>query len=156
TLLEVLDALRDGRSFEGIRSLWYRDGDRIVHTPRRPVIDDLDTLPVPSFHLVEDIADYFAKGVERFIEIEAGRRCPFDCNFCSTSLFFARKYRVKSPERLLSEMRWLRDNWGIRAFGLIHDNLTSNKEKVRQFCQHILDAGESFSWFCSSRTDTID
>lgn len=156
TLKELLDALRDGRSLEGIPSLVYREGDNIVRTARRAVVDDLDTLPMPAFGLVSNIDDYYTPGVERFIEIEAGRGCPFNCNFCSTSLFFARKYRVKSPARLLQEMRWLRDHWKIDSFGLIHDNLTSNRVKVRELCQHLLASGESFKWFCSSRTDTID
>lgn len=155
-LLDLLDALDEGRPIAGIRNLIHRDGDRIVEEPRRPVVDDMDSLPLPSFHLVENIEDYYAEGTERFIEIEAGRGCPFDCNFCSTSLFFARKYRVKSSGRLTDEIRWLKKNWNIQAFGLIHDNLTSNKDKVRAFCQGIRESGETFSWFCSSRTDTID
>jgi tRNA A37 methylthiotransferase MiaB len=155
-LKELMDARRDGRPFHDVHSLVFRDGDNIVQTARSPVVDDLDSLPVPAFHLVGNIDDYYGNELERFIEIEAGRGCPFNCNFCSTSLFFARKYRVKSPQRLLAEMSWLSKNWGIQSFGLIHDNLTSNRVKVRELCNHLLDSGERFHWFCSSRTDTID
>ena len=156
TLRELLDAIRDGSPFSSIAGLTFRDGDRIVQNSARPVPGDLDHLPMPAFHLIEDVDRYYEKRAERFIEIEAGRGCPFECTFCSTSLFFSRKYRVKSPERLVEEMRWLKSHWRIDSFGLIHDNLTASKDKVRALCRHFLESGDSFQWHCSSRTDTID
>lgn len=156
TLRELLDAKRDGGPLATIAGLTFRDGDRIVENPGRSVIGSLDHLPTPAYHLIEDVDRYYEGLADRFIEIEAGRGCPFDCTFCSTSVFFARKYRVKSPELIVEEMRWLKRHWKIDSFGLIHDNLTSNKDKVRALCQHILASGESFRWHCSSRTDTID
>lgn len=156
TLLELLNAIESGQSIEGIRGLAYRTEGGIKRTPPREVIDHLDDLPIPSYHLIKNIDDYYENEAERFIEIEAGRGCPFLCKFCSTSVFFSRKYRVKSPEKLIAEMKWLKEHWGITLFGLIHDNLTVNKKKVTELCEEFLRSGESFSWFCSSRTDTID
>ena len=155
-LLELLDRLYETRPIDGIAGVVFRSGQDIVETNAGPVADDLDGLPLPAFHLIEDPGRYFESGEGRFIEIEVGRGCPFACTFCSTSLFFSRKYRMKSPARVVEEMRWLRKNWDISSFGLIHDNLTSNKKKVREFCEYILALNETFSWRCSSRTDTID
>jgi len=155
-LVACLDALAGGRSLAGIPGLVCRHADEIVAAPPEAVLDDLDLLPMPAFHLIPDPDRYFGTDVERFIEIEVGRGCPFACTFCSTSLFFSRKYRMKSPQRVAAEMRWLRENWNVASFGLIHDNLTSNKKKVRRFCDHLQETGERFRWHCSSRTDTID
>jgi radical SAM superfamily enzyme YgiQ (UPF0313 family) len=154
--LELLDRLREARPIDDIAGVAFRSDQDIVETNARPVADDLDGLPLPAFHLIEDPSHYFESGEGRYIEIEVGRGCPFACTFCSTSLFFSRKYRMKSPARVVEEMRWLRKNWDISSFGLIHDNLTSNKKKVREFCEYILALNETFSWRCSSRTDTID
>lgn len=156
TLLELLDCIRDERPFHGVQSLAFRDGERIVQTERRKVFDTLDLLPSPSYHLIEDVSPYFSGEAERFMEIEAGRGCPFNCKFCSTSLFFSRRYRLKSPQRIIEEMKWLREHWQISSFGFIHDNLTVRKDLVRELCDEIKATDESFTWFCSSRTDTID
>ncbi|MFZ5823909.1 MAG: B12-binding domain-containing radical SAM protein [Bacillota bacterium] len=156
TLLELLQALDSGQSLHYIQGLTFRDGDRVVQTERRPVVNDLDLLPFPAFHLIPNVDAYYEGESVRFMEIEAGRGCPFNCNFCSTSLFFTRRYRVKSPQRIVAEMRWLKEHWNIQSFGLLHDNLTSRKEKVRELCRFIMDTGEEFEWFCSSRADTID
>jgi len=155
-LLKLLGAVKDQRTLDGIRGLSFRRGGEIIHTEPGPVVDDLDSLPLPAFHLIPDPSLYFGTDEERFIEIEVGRGCPFACTFCSTSAFFSRKYRVKSPARVVQEMRWLKQHWNVASMGLIHDNLTSNKKKVWEFCKYILDCGESFRWHCSSRTDTID
>jgi tRNA A37 methylthiotransferase MiaB len=154
--LEVLDRLSAMQPLDDIAGVAFRSHGRIVETKPRPVADELDGLPLPAFHLIEDPGLYFESGEGRSIEIEVGRGCPFACTFCSTSLFFSRKYRMKSPARVVEEMRWLRKNWDIASFSLIHDNLTSNKKKVREFCEYILALGETFHWHCSSRTDTID
>lgn len=126
TLLELLDAFQAKKPFDRIKGITYRSEADIIRTPARDVIDHLDELPLPSYHLIENVDYYYENEAERFIEIEAGRGCPFLCKFCSTSVFFSRKYRVKSPEKLIAEMKWLKKNWGITLFGLIHDNLTVN------------------------------
>lgn len=104
TLLDLLRALSSGQTFHHIRGLTFRDRDQIVQTGQRPIIDNLDLLPFPAFHLVSNVDLYYKSRGERFIEIEAGRGCPFSCGFCSTSIFFNRKYRVKSPQRIVREM----------------------------------------------------
>ncbi|QDX93402.1 radical SAM protein [Brevibacillus laterosporus] len=156
TILEFLDAYLNQLPFTNIAGLTYRDNNQIVKNHKRDVLDDLDELPIPAYHLIDNIEEYYGAGADRFIEIEAGRGCPFQCKFCSTSLFFSRRYRVKSPERLVNEMKWLKEHWNITGFGLIHDNLTVNKTKIFELCQIFLESGENFTWYCSSRTDTIN
>lgn len=156
TLLDLLNAMRDNTPFHSIPSLVFRDGEEIVETPRRKVLDDLGELPFPAFHLIQNVDQYYEPGVDRFIEIEAGRGCPFNCKFCSTSVFFSRRYRLKTPKQIVDEMVWLRQNWNITSFGLIHDNLTVRKDMVRELCDYIHATGDTFQWYCSSRTDTID
>jgi radical SAM superfamily enzyme YgiQ (UPF0313 family) len=85
------------RSFDKIPGVTWRrgNGGQIRATAGAPKIEDLDSLPVPLYDLYP-IADLQLD----LMRIEAGRGCPFDCNFCSTATFFQRSYRLKSPERL--------------------------------------------------------
>ncbi|GAG40301.1 unnamed protein product, partial [marine sediment metagenome] len=48
TLVEVADALEAGRGFADVKGLTFRHGDDIVSTPPRPLIPDLDALPMPG------------------------------------------------------------------------------------------------------------
>ncbi|MDE7432909.1 MAG: cobalamin-dependent protein, partial [Lachnospiraceae bacterium] len=55
------------------------------------------------------------------IELEAGRGCPFECTFCSTSTFWGRKFRIKPVDSLIQEMMKLNKLYGIKTFSFVHD-----------------------------------
>ncbi|MBN2489631.1 MAG: cobalamin-dependent protein, partial [Planctomycetes bacterium] len=57
TLLEAVQALAQGRGFEGVVGISYRRHGEVVHNPPRPFLEDLDTLPLPARHLL-DMARY--------------------------------------------------------------------------------------------------
>jgi radical SAM superfamily enzyme YgiQ (UPF0313 family) len=149
TLPLLLEALNDGGAWEHIPGITFRKRGRVVRNPNAPVILDLDALPMPAFHLYPHLADC------RYVPLELGRGCPFACKFCSTNDFFRRRFRLKSPQRMLAQMREIRDAYGIATFDLIHDMFTVDSKKVLAFCDALLASGETFYWNCSARTDCI-
>jgi radical SAM superfamily enzyme YgiQ (UPF0313 family) len=150
TLPELVDALTRGSSLAPIQGITFRQGGEIVRNPEAPLVSDLDALPYPAFHLFPDVR--FC----RHFPLELGRGCPFACTFCSTNDFFRRRFRLKSPERMIAEMRWVRQTYGINSFELVHDMFTVDRKRVVAFCRALLESGEEFYWGCSARTDCID
>ena len=150
TFPQVLANL-ERRSFDKIPGVTWRagKGGQIRVTAGAPKIEDLDSLPVPLYDL------YPVRDLQLdLMRIEAGRGCPFDCNFCSTATFFQRSYRLKSPERLLSELDSLHERYGASEFKLDHDLFTVNRRKVLAFCE-VLEARD-YKWRVSARTDCVD
>jgi hypothetical protein len=88
--------------------------------------------------------------------LELGRGCPFACTFCSTNDFFRRNFRLRSPERVLLDMRLLAAAYSIRDFELVHDMFTVDRRRVAAFCEAMIASGDKFTWSCSARTDRID
>jgi hypothetical protein len=151
TLPRVLDAFSDSHpDFGGIAGITYRDGGGGLRNPNAPVIEDLDRLPLPAFHLYSHTKNC------SFIPIEAGRGCPFACSFCSTNDFFRRRFRLKSPQVLVEQMKTIKRRYKIASFDLIHDMFTVDRKKVVGFCEALADCGEDLYWGCSARTDCID
>lgn len=150
TLPQLLDALAHDQPLDGIQGLTFRRGGNVVRTPDAPGIADLDSLPVPAFHLLPD----FEKC--SFMPLELGRGCPFSCTFCSTNDFFRRRFRLKSPQRMLEEMRRAKAAYGVDTFDLVHDMFTVDRKRVVAFCEALLASPEKFYWGCSARTDCID
>lgn len=137
-----------------ILGICYRDGAEVKLTAPRPLIDDLDTLPIPDFSLVDIVA--YQRHSPSLAMIEAGRGCPFRCNFCSTAEMWVRKYRIKSPERIHREMEILNRQMGTTYFSLTHDNFTTSPVYVRKFCKWFLENNpQGFTWNASARTDTV-
>jgi radical SAM superfamily enzyme YgiQ (UPF0313 family) len=150
TFPRVLDAFEGKEQLKNIPGVTFRAGGKVIRSPNAPVIADLDSLPLPAFHLYPGIE----KG--RYIPLELGRGCPFACTFCSTNDFFRRRFRLKSPGRLLEQMTFLEQSYRVTQFDLIHDMFTVDRRKVVDFCETLLRSGKDFTWSCSARTDCVD
>lgn len=146
----LLDQLVGDRRLENVASLTYRRGSQVVRNPNASLILDLDSLPSPAYHLLEDF------GETKTIPLEVGRGCPFACTFCSTNDFFRRNWRLRSPERVIADMRNIAAAYSFRHFDLIHDMFTVDRQRVVAFCKAMIDSGEQFTWSCSARTDCVD
>src|SRR5262249_11540905 len=133
-----------------VPGLTYRSKGQPRRTPNAAVIKDLDALPTPAYHLTGEL-----RGAPR-ATLEMGRGCPFSCTFCSTNDFFRRNFRLRSPERILQDMRSLAVAYGVSDFDLIHDMFTVDKRRVVVFCKAMIASGEKFTWACSARTDCVD
>src|SRR5262249_48804699 len=149
-LPQLLEALGQGSRLDDIPGVTFRRDGKIVRTPDGGGIADLDTLPFPSCCLLPGMETL------RFMPLELGRGCPFSCTFCSTNDFFRRRFRLKSPARMLEEMRRVRAIYGIDTFELVHDMFTVDRKRVAAFCEALLESSEKFYWGCSARTDCID
>ena len=91
----------DNSVLRDVAGISFRDGDRIVHTPDRDRITDLDTIPSPILTGLFD--DY--QGTELGI-IETNRGCPYSCAFCDWGSAIASRVRKFSLERVFAEIEW--------------------------------------------------
>ena len=128
---------------------WRDPGGKLYRTDAKPLLD-VDVLPFPAYDLYPSDQLY-----GNTIPVEAGRGCPFACTFCSTNLFFSRKYRIKSPARLVAEMEHLRDTCHSTKFDLVHDMLTVDQSWVRDFSRLLIARQHGFKWGCSARVDCV-
>src|SRR5579859_2094153 len=150
TLPELVDALAQPNSLASVPGLTFRRDGEIVRNPDAPLVMDLDALPFPAFHLFPDV------GHCRHFPLELGRGCPFSCTFCSTNDFFRRRFRLKSPAQMISDMRRVKQTYGISSFELVHDMFTVDRKRVMEFCEALIASKEDFTWGCSARTDCVD
>jgi radical SAM superfamily enzyme YgiQ (UPF0313 family) len=133
-----------------VAGLTYREGSQVRRNGNAPVIADLDALPSPAYHLSRCLEG------ATIAYLELGRGCPFSCTFCSTNDFFRRNFRLRSPARVLREMRDIAEKHSIKHFDLVHDMFTVDKRRVTEFCEAMIASSEGFTWSCSARTDCVD
>ncbi len=159
TFRALVDAWQRGASLARVPGITWRSGTQVIRNPDRPLVDDLDQLPMPRYDLVPPLSVYRdACGLDRSIAIlEVGRGCPHRCVYCSESAFWQRKTRTFSPRRLVKDMRTLVRDHGAQCFLLAYDQFTAERRFVEDFCNLIIDAGlAEFPWYCISRLDTVD
>lgn len=146
----LVDGIGNMSRLSDIPGITFRRGKKIIRNPDAPVVLDLDKLPMPAFHLNHGLETCWV------VPLELGRGCPFGCKFCSTANFFGRRFRLKSPGRVIEQMRTIRKTYDKDCFDLIHDTFTVDRKRVVDFCRALLAGGDRFKWSCSSRTDCLD
>ncbi|MFX1510763.1 MAG: B12-binding domain-containing radical SAM protein [Promethearchaeota archaeon] len=158
TLLEVLKALDQGEPLNRVKGVSFRDKKGIVHTPNRPLIKDLNSLPFPGYHFVhEHMSKYrFPAGRDLpYALVEGSRGCAHSCSFCSQWRYWG-PCRQKSPERVADEFEYLYREFGSRFLWLTDDYVQLN-EWMNTFCDELLQRGitEDLMWFFQTRADQI-
>ena len=119
------------------------EGRRSEPIVQGKAVEDLDALPIPDFSLIKG---YRMPPV--VIPISTSRGCPFDCSFCSVTKMFGRKYRFRSAENTIAEMR-SRDT---KSFFFCDDNFTANPERTRQLL-NLMIKNKFRKWLCQVRCD---
>jgi radical SAM superfamily enzyme YgiQ (UPF0313 family) len=152
---EFIDALVNNREINKIDGLVYRKDNEIIDYGWPEPVDDLDRLPFPLYELCRDI-EKSNLNLRKTVMVESGRGCPFNCTFCSTSNFFKKKYRYKSIERLIEEIKIVQKYYGDYYISFSHDLLTFDRKYVEELCNGLKKVSPPIKWFCTSRIDTID
>ncbi|MDI6902781.1 MAG: radical SAM protein [Methanocellales archaeon] len=156
TILELANALEKGQSLSKVKGLAYKK-DGIKINSKRPLIEDLDSLPFPARDLLpmERYKPFFYKKLP-FTTMLTSRGCPFSCIYCSSRVIFNRKWRSRSPENVVEEIEEVVDKFGIKEIFFNDDLFTLDKKRVQKICDLILENDLDIVWGCESRADTVD
>lgn len=158
TSLELIRCLQKGKSLKNVAGITYRGEDsKIVATPERPLIKDVDSLPFPNRLLID--CEYASRifgiktATKKFTSLLSSRGCPFQCTFCACRNFARGLWRPRSVENISEELEYLYSE-GYREFLFVDDNFTANPRRVERFCRILRKKGPRIEWFCDSRVDT--
>ncbi|HEX9079707.1 MAG TPA: radical SAM protein [Desulfuromonadaceae bacterium] len=150
----LLAALETGEEKSGVRGIIFRENGQVVSTPAADPVD-VEALPLPARHLV-DLHRYRAGTAGRAITpLVTSRGCPGACHFCSSSSFFGRGWRFRTPGSVLAELDEIHERYGFRAVAFLDDNFTLAPARVEQIADGIMERGYDLKWWSFSRVDTI-
>jgi len=153
---ELVDAIENEKPLRNIDGINYRDGDRIVETPKRRPIEDLDALPFPARHLLP-MREYMLFGRKQVLAtMICSRGCPMGCSFCASSAMHGRRVRFRSPENAADEMEQVVDEYKVRMVGFMDDTFTLFPKWVHSFCKGIISRGIDVVWGCTARVDRFN
>ncbi|HOY31902.1 MAG TPA: radical SAM protein [Bacteroidales bacterium] len=157
SLLDIV-SLKPLSRIEGISYKEYDSGQiHIKHNKDRSRIKDLDTLPMPAYHQLH-LEKYMPvlgsyKSLPA-VTMVSSRGCPGRCKFCCRTMGNFVAYR--SPQKIIEEIKYLIDNYGIKQVNFYDDTFTLHKNRVTDLCDLIISQGLRFDWTCFSRIDSVD
>ncbi len=153
TILDLLEALASARSLETVPGIAFRDGDRVVINERRPLIEDVDTVPLPAYDLFPInyyrlLRDPNCSVTDFVMPILTGRGCTFKCTFCYR---MDEGFRPRSNEAIIEEIAFLQENYRITYFAFSDELLMSSVQRTTSLCEDFLRSGVKFKWACNGR-----
>lgn len=158
TVAELVDRLagRTTTPFEAIAGLVFRDDDtgRVVRTPTRPLVDDLDALPYPAWDLV-DLDAYRDRWRGRLsMNLVTTRGCPYHCNWCAKPIW-GQRYHSRSPENVVNELAWLVRDFRPDHLWFADDILGLTPGWLARFAELLAARGLMVPFTCLSRADLL-
>ncbi len=161
TLVELVQAASGKSSFSRIKGISFKHNGKILHNPPRPLIENLDELPFPGYHFVQDIVHRYhftamAGPKARYALVEGSRGCPHRCTFCTQWRHWEGKWRAKSPKRIADEMEFCYRNYGSSFLWLTDDNFGLGK-RASDLADEIIRRGisDDIMWFMQARCDDV-
>lgn len=137
-LVELADALNNGKSPKNIRNIWSKNNGMVHANELRPLVQDLDSIPFPDKELFKNEYEGFCKEVYTVI---SGRGCVNACTYCHNSylkdLYQGKgKYlRRRSPENVLEELILARKRWRIERVSFFDDLFIYDLQWLRRFLE---------------------
>ena len=129
TIVPLLRALEQGRLPREVPGVSFRDGGETVHNPCAETPPELEQLPLPDFSLFQGQKAF------RTIPVMTSRGCPYNCNFCSVTPMFGRRYRFRSAESVLEELAAYRG----RSVFFCDDNFTANPARSKELFRGMIE-----------------
>ncbi len=161
TLVKLVRAFAKNESFGNVKGLSFRHNGKIIHNPPQPLLQNLDDLPFPGYHLVEDVVHkYHFTGMagprKRYALIEGSRGCQHRCTFCTQWAHWNGTWRTKSPSRIADEFEYCYEKYGSRFIWLTDDNFGLGK-RANDLAEEIAQRGfsDDLMWFTQVRCDDV-
>ncbi len=161
TFAELVRAQQAESVFSNVSGISYRQGNYITHNVNRPLIENLEDLPLPGYHLVEANMPKYHFAVmggreNPYALIEGARGCNHQCTFCTQWRHWQGCWRVKGAKRIADEMAFCHRQFGSKFIWLTDDNFGAG-QRPADISEEIISRKlpEDVLWFVQARCDDI-
>jgi radical SAM superfamily enzyme YgiQ (UPF0313 family) len=145
TLPDLLDAFETGRDLAEVQGIAVFRNGQVLKTAPRPLIEDLDALPIPRH-------DIFYSPNRRAAQLLTSRGCPFACSFCALDSVSRRKVRMRSPDSVVDEIeKILADHPQTGTIFIYDDQFFFDNKRVIAICDEIVRRNIKCDFLCQGR-----
>jgi anaerobic magnesium-protoporphyrin IX monomethyl ester cyclase len=159
TTVQLLETLRNGGDLAKVQGIAFRRDGKLIRTPPRPYIENLDALPLPARHLLPELGRYKpTPSAYRYLPqatMITSRGCPYHCTFCDRSVF-GNKYRTRTARNVVDEMELLITKYGANEIRFWDDTFNVDQQRVMEICEEITNRELDVAWTCLGRINHMN
>lgn len=161
TVKELAKVTEAGGDLENVNGIVLMKDGKPFHTQDRELIQDLDTIPFPAWHLFPQAVysnNVSVKSIDLphpTMYISTARGCPYHCTYCYHP-FQNRKVRFHSAKRIVEEIKKVQEDFGIKSIIFADDLFITNRKRVHEFCDLVEKEGLKFSWIAAGRVNLVE
>jgi radical SAM superfamily enzyme YgiQ (UPF0313 family) len=154
---QLLQKLSEGGDEKEVKGVAYRNNEKVVIRERPSLIPNLDSLPLPAYHLIDMEAEaYYWHGMgRRAFGISTSRGCGDHCTYCSESRFWEAVWRGRSGGKIVEEISYLHGKYGKTLFVFNENTFNWNRKRVEEFLQELRKSGLKVHYWFQSRIKDI-
>lgn len=154
TTTDLLDHIYHGKGLDVPGIAYLKDG-KVISTKERPLIKDLDSLPM-AWDLIE-WKDYSFKTKKNstLAVVSSSRGCTQKCTFCSQRLFWKQKWRARSPENFVAELEYLNRTYGVDVAMIADETPTFDRERWEKILDLLIEKKLDVEILMETRVDDI-
>lgn len=143
-----------------VPNLLYKHNGNTEETQRSAAPVDLDSIPFPAHNLLPDIALYnpyphWGKA-GRFSALITSRGCPYNCMFCSVTSAQGQRYRARSVNNIIDEIRMLTGDYGVTTLSFRDGTVATSRQRLKDLCEELIASDLKVDWNCTVRANEID
>lgn len=155
-LIGSLEKNKRAKEFSKIKGLTFKNKEKIIRNSDRPLIKNLDSLPIPRWDLLDLRKYHFPLGNERKYTscVETSRGCVKECSFCAIAPFWGFKQRFKSADRVIEELSVINE-LGIGNFFIADNNCWQNHKRDKEIVSRIISNRMDFRFGSFARAESI-
>lgn len=139
-----------------ILGICYRENFQGIKNELRPFNDNLDDLPFPARHLIDNSIYIRPDNGKVQAVIKVSRGCPYHCFFCLATPVSGVKVRKRSPKNIIEEIRECVNKYGITNFLFWSDIFNLDRDWTIDLCRKIIESGLNITWSSNTRANTMD
>jgi len=147
-LMSFIDTWEGDRDYSCVPNLSYRVNGKSFHNPKGSVLQELDEIPFPDFG-----STYMVDSPKKrqTIPVQTSRGCPYNCEFCSVTGMFGRKYRFRSTQNIIKELHAYNQKRNHVFF--YDDNFAANRKRLKILLEAMINENFKFDWSTQVRVD---
>jgi anaerobic magnesium-protoporphyrin IX monomethyl ester cyclase len=144
TFNNLVGKVLNQENWKDVEGITFRNNGNFIKTPLRPFIQDLDSLPIPDYSVIDldrfsnQFLSFSSKISKPHANIMTTRGCPYKCAYCHNIL--GKNFRARSPENVLEEIQYLHNNYGITDFQIIDDIFNLDIKRAKKICDLIIQS----------------